>query len=267
MANNHSPDHAPVINPADLAAIIAKSHSGGFAATGPHRGATGIVADTKFLPADFESMARQSQPLAPQDTATPPTAPKPKTPAFADITPPPVKPARDFDAELAAAFEKGRAEGMAQGQEIGHTEAMAEAQAGAAQQLGAELVHARDAFLAAATALTGPQDELAARLCTQIEGAILRLASQRAGLATKDNPAAFLQRIERLADRVAQGLRMVTIGLHPDDLAQIHNHLEGRSVDLLEFAASDGLTHGDVTVTARGITLSDLLLIDQGSMA
>lgn len=257
-------DNAPVINPADLAAIIAKSQTSGFSPSGPLRGPTGIVPGANFMPSNFESLARQAEPSS---TEAPPQAPDPatkvKAPAFADIAPPPPKPARDFEAELASAFEKGRMSGLNEGKEIGRAEAQAQAQ----DQSGSELSLARDAFLAAAAAFSAPQDVLAASLGTGIEAAILRLASERAGMAIKENPVAFQRRIEALADRVAQGVRSVIVSLNPDDLAHIQSHLDGHKIDSIEFLPKAGMGHGDVLINARGICLSDLLHDPQDAIA
>lgn len=249
-------DSAPVINPADLAAIIARSQTAGFSPNGPLRGPTGIVPGTNFMPSNFEIIARQAPPAS---TEAPPPVPDPApmvNPApFADVAPAAPKPARDFDAELASAFEKGRMSGLNEGKDLGRAEAQAQAQ----RQAGAELIAARDAFLAAAAAFNGPQDGLAANLGTGIEAAILRLASERAGIAITENPAAFQKRIEAMADRVAQGVRAVTVFLHPDDLDHIESHLEGHKIDMIELLPKSGMGRGDVIITARGICLSDLL--------
>lgn len=249
-------ENAPVINPADLAAIIAKSHTGGFSPFVPQRTSAGIVAGNDFLPANYETLAKQvpsPQPESPQPAPT-------KTPALTVVEHPrpEPKPQRDFEAELAAAFEKGRASGLADGKAQGKAEAAAQMQ----ERSTAEMTRARDAFLAAAKALATPQDELANSLYLGIETAILRLASERAGMAISENPSAFLHRIEGLADRVSQGMRQVRVSLNPDDLARITAHLGDHPIDMLEFLPRQGLSHGDVIVTAQGISLSDLLMAE-----
>lgn len=256
MANDQPPVPNAVINPADLAAIIAKSHSAGFAAYVPQRPSAGIVAGKDFLPADYEKLATlPPAPARDETAANPAPTPKPAPLTLVETPRPEPKPARDFEAELAAAFEKGRASGLAEGRAQGQAEAEAQQQQGTM----AELAQARDTFLTAAAALSGPQDQLAASLSPGIEAAILRLAAERAGIAIAENPAAFARRVEKLADRVAQGVRQVRVSLNPDDLARITAHLEGHTMDLMEFQPKPGLRHGDVIVTAQGISLSDLL--------
>jgi len=251
-------ENAPAINPADLAAIIAKSHTGGFSPSVPQRPSAGIVAGNGFMPANFETIAKQSPP--PKSAAQEPEAAK--APVLTVVSPPrpEPKPERDFEAELAAAFEKGHASGLAEGKAQGQAEAAAQLQ----ERSMAEMMRARDTFLAAAKALAAPQDELANSLGAGIEAAILRLASERAGMAIAENPSAFLRRIESLADRVSQGVRQVRVSLNPDDLARINAHLGDQPIDMLEFLPRQGLSHGDVIVTAQGITLSDLLAADAG---
>lgn len=257
MASDQPSVPNAVINPADLAAIIAKSHSAGFAAYVPQRPSAGIVAGNDFLPADYEKLATLPPDPAQDETAANP-APTPKAAPLTLVETPRTepKPARDFEAELAAAFEKGRASGLAEGRAQGQAEAEALQQQGTM----AELAQARDTFLTAAAALSGPQDQLAASLSPGIEAAILRLAAERAGIAIAENPAAFARRVEKLADRVAQGVRQVRVNLNPDDLTRIMAHLEGHTMDLMEFQPKPGLRHGDVIVTAQGISLSDLLM-------
>lgn len=259
-------ENAPVINPADLAAIIAKSHTGGFSPSVPQRPSAGIVAGNGFMPANFETIAKQNPPpqtagqSAGQSAGQEPEVAKAPVLTVVSHPRPEPKPERDFAAELAAAFEKGRASGLADGKAQGQAEAAAQLQ----ERGTAEMTRARDAFVAAAKALAAPQDDLADSLCSGIEAAILRLASERAGMAIAENPSAFLRRIEGLADRVSQGLRQVRVSLNPDDLALINAHLGDHPIDMLEFSPRPGLSHGDVIVTAQGITLSDLLVADTG---
>ena len=73
-------------------------------------------------------------------------------------------------------------------------------------------------------------------------------------------PPAFAARVEALADRVAQGVRAVSLRLNPDDLAAITPHLAGFDVLGGAVLAPDPrLSRGDVEVRAEGIRLADLI--------
>ena len=63
-----------------------------------------------------------------------------------------------------------------------------------------------------------------------------------------------------MADRVAQGVRTVSVRLHPADLAAITPHLAGYEVTGAAALVADArLARGDVEVRAEGIRLADLL--------
>ena len=87
-----------------------------------------------------------------------------------------------------------------------------------------------------------------------------RLAAERAGQMIDALPTAFAARVEAMADRVAQGVRAVSVRLNPDDLAVITPHLAGLEVTgTAELIADARLSRGDVEVRAEGIRLADLL--------
>ncbi len=148
-------------------------------------------------------------------------------------------------------LEEGRAEGLASGLAQGREAALAEAEAG--------LVPARDAFVAALAGLTGGPD-LAQDVAGVIAEAVRRLAAERAGQMIDALPQAFAARVEAMADRVAQGVRAVSVRLNPDDLAVIAPHLAGCEVTAAAALVGDArLARGDVEVRAEGIRLADLL--------
>ena len=133
----------------------------------------------------------------------------------------------------------------------GRTQGLAEA--------AADVVAARDAFvtLAARLAVTGAEG--GADLSAALTSAVRSLAAQRAGQAIDTLPAPFLHRIEALADRVAQGLRAVTVALNPDDLAAITPFLAASDLNGATLAPDPRLARGDAVVRAEGIVLSDLI--------
>lgn len=259
---------APVITPAELAAIIRKAQSKGFAPTG--HGRPGIAADgDDFRPADFETMARSAAPALLKTDSTIPNAetadtgaapvaqPKavPTRKAFAEPEPETI---RDFDAELAAArdaaYQQGVSEGLAQGR--------AEAAADALTSEQSAMASARAAFLAATEALSKPSHAVQSSLAEVLSTSIRDLAAERAGMAIDAHPLPFLHRIERLADRVSQGIRQVAIALHPDDLAAIQTHLGEGETGWNGLKADPKLARGDVVVTGPGVRLADLIAAD-----
>lgn len=160
-------------------------------------------------------------------------------------------PARRLAEARSEGYAAGRADGLEEGLEAGRAEARAEAEAA--------LGPARAAFLAAAAALSGGAD-LAEDLAEVIAGAVRRLAAERAGQMIDALPAAFAARIEAMADRVAQGVRAVSIRLNPDDLAAITPHLDGFEVIAAASLQGDPrLARGDVDIRSDGIRLADLL--------
>lgn len=170
-----------------------------------------------------------------------------------EMVPAPVvdDPARRLAEARGEGYAAGRADGLEEGRIEGRAAALTEAEAG--------LVPARDAFVAALAGLTGGPD-LADEIAGVIAVAVRRLAAERAGQMIDALPAAFAARVEAMADRVAQGVRAVSVRLNPDDLAVITPHLAGLEVTgSAELVADARLARGDVEVRAEGIRLADLL--------
>ncbi len=170
-----------------------------------------------------------------------------------EMAPAPVveDPARRLAEARGEGYAAGRADGLEEGRIEGRAAALTEAEAG--------LVPARDAFVAALAGLTGGPD-LADEIAGVMAAAVRRLAAERAGQMIDALPAAFAARVEAMADRVAQGVRAVSVRLNPDDLAVITPHLAGLEVaGAAELVADARLARGDVEVRAEGIRLADLL--------
>lgn len=160
-------------------------------------------------------------------------------------------PARRLAEARGEGYAAGRADGLEEGRIEGRAAALAEAEAG--------LVPARNAFVAALAGLTGGPD-LAEEIAGVMAAAVRRLAAERAGQMIDALPTAFAARVEAMADRVAQGVRAVSVRLNPDDLAVITPHLAGLEVaGTAELVADARLSRGDVEVRAEGIRLADLL--------
>lgn len=160
---------------------------------------------------------------------------------------------------LAEARAEGYAQGRADGAEAGHAAGHAEGLAAGRAETEAAIAPARTAFLAAVARLE-EGTELADGLADLLGTAVRKLAAERAGQMIEALPEAFAARVEAMADRVAQGVRAVSVRLNPDDLEAIRPHLAGCEVlDGAMLAADARLARGDVEVRAEGIRLADLL--------
>lgn len=148
----------------------------------------------------------------------------------------------EAEAEAARAIEAARAEGHAQG----HAEAM--------ERAAAELAEARATLLAAAEAVTRGGDDAAPRLFASLEAAILRLASDRAGMAIDANPDPFRHRIAALVARVEAAGTATEIHLNPADLAAL-----GDATLPPGLRADATLARGDAVVRAGDVRLDDIL--------
>ncbi len=226
------------MGPAEVMALIRANAGKGFAGT-PRGGAEG-----GFRAVPLERVARLDLPAADMAEAeaeavveAEPAAPAPPEPTVEE---------RLAEAR-AAGFAAGHAAGMAEGRKAG----VAEAEAG--------VIAARDAFvaLAARLAVTGLEGQEA--LTKALGAAVRQMAQARAGQAIDALPAPFLARIEALADRVAQGVRAVTVALHPDDHSAVAPYLAGSDLAGATVLPDARLMRGDVVVRAEGIVLSDLI--------
>lgn len=147
------------------------------------------------------------------------------------------------------ALERVRAEAHA----AGRAEAEAEARAG--------LTAATAILEAAAQALLHPAADVLASLRAEVIEAVLRIASERAGLEIDSMPSAFVERIEALADRIRSQATQPVLRLHPDDLAAIDGLIQ--SSDMLasmRILPSEELSRGDVDLAVDGLRLSDRIL-------
>ena len=200
-----------------------------------------------------EPPSRAASPAKPGASAASVTG-SPETEIFQPAPPPP-----EIDLALirAEAHAAGRAEaeaGLSAARAAAHAEGFAQGRAEAMAEIGAEGNAARDSFLAATAALTAASDAATATVFAAVEAAILRLASDRAGLAIDDNPAPFRARIETLAARIAGAGATAEIRLNPEDLAALAGT---GSAD--RFTADATLARGDVVVRAGDVVIEDIL--------
>lgn len=231
-----------VIDPAKLAARLRAGQNRSFTGRAPL-----TVGEAAFKALRLDQVERVS--LTPVEVVeadwTEEAAPVETPPAPA--APPPPDPAK----LLAEAQAQGHAAGLTEGHARGVTE-------GRAQAL-AELDAARAAFVAAAQGLGTAAPDLSDQIAALMASAVRDLAAQRAGQAIDALPKPFIARITKLADRVAQGMRTVTLRLNPDDLTAIAPHLAGTDLDGATLTPDPALKRGDIEVRADGIRLADVL--------
>lgn len=232
------------MGPAEVMAMIRASNAKGFAVK-----ASPVPEDAVFRRAKLEEVKR----VDPEGVLIMPEPEVVEAEVLAPVEP--VVEVIDPAKRLAEARADGYAAGHADGAQEGFARGLAEGRAAAE----AEIAPARGAFLAAAARLAvagDPADDIAAVLAE----AVRKLAAERAGQMIDALPAAFAARVEVLADRVAQGVRAVSLRLNPDDLAAITPHLAGYDVLGGAVLAADArLARGDVEVRAEGIRLADLI--------
>ncbi len=121
-----------------------------------------------------------------------------------------------------------------------------------------ELETARDVFIAAHRALVCAPEQIEA-FSTQVEQAVMRLASERAGLAIDSTPAPFLRRIEQLATTISEATSDMSVMLNPADLNAIAPHLQDSQCSAFRFQADPGLQRGDARLAQPTVLLSDIL--------
>jgi flagellar assembly protein FliH len=231
-----------VIDPAKLAARLRAGQNRAFTSRAPL-----TVGEAAFKALRLDQVERVS--LAPVKVVEaewveePTVAAAPPEP----VAPPPPDPA----ILLAEAQARGHAAGLTEGHAKGVAEGRAQAQA--------ELDAAKAAFIAAAKGLSHSGPDLSDQIAALMASAVRDLAAQRAGQAIDALPRPFIARIAKLADRVAQGIRTVTLRLNPNDLTAIASHLAGTDLDGATLTPDPTLNRGDVEVRADGIRLADVL--------
>lgn len=140
-------------------------------------------------------------------------------------------------------------------------EAFAAGRAEAEGEAQGRLAQATQMLEAAAYALLHPAPDALSVLRADITDAVLRLASERAGLEIDTLPSAFVERIEALADRVHGRAVQPVLRLHPDDLAVIEPLIQGSdTLAAMRILASEDLSRGDVDLTVDGLRMSDRIL-------
>lgn len=140
-------------------------------------------------------------------------------------------------------------------------EAFAAGRAEAEAEAEARLSKAIATLSAAAHAFQHPPTEMIASLRTEITEAVLKLASDRAGLEIDTIPDAFVERIETLADRIHGQATQAVLRLNPEDHQAIAALIAGSdSLASMRVVTSAELSRGDVDLVVDGLRLSDRIL-------
>ena len=198
------------------------------------------VADADMAPLDDGSLSpadtASAAPVAEPDMA----APEPEEPVIPSI---PLS-------EHQEALEKAETRAF----DAGRTAALQEAQEAQANAIAL--------LERAARALLSPDPEATADLNAVLEAAVLTLASERAGLQIDQPPAAFLARIEKMAERIGSTAKRPILRLHPDDATAIEPLLTHSDVlSDIKLMPHEGLTRGDIDLRFDGIRLADCLTL------
>ncbi|WP_213685034.1 FliH/SctL family protein [Roseicyclus sp.] len=140
-------------------------------------------------------------------------------------------------------------------------EAFAAGRAEAEAEAEARLSTAVETLAAAAHAFQHPTAEMMASLRAEITEAVLKLASDRAGLEIDTIPDAFVERIETLADRIHGQATQAVLRLNPEDHEAIAALIAGSdSLASMRVVTSAELSRGDVDLVVDGLRISDRIL-------
>ena len=162
-------------------------------------------------------------------------------------------------------FEAGRAEGLEEGRRAGFDEGQAkgmeEGRAAGRAEASAQLERTVQAFESATARLSELSAVDSDALAASINEAILRLASERAGLAIAEQPDSFADRIEALLATIRTVSGQSSIRLNPADLASIQPLADTREkLRHCNFVADDSLAHGDLSVMVGTIGIDDIIV-------
>lgn len=165
----------------------------------------------------------------------------------------------DLEAIRQNAFEEGRAAALTE-LEASRAESFEEGREAGKAEAEAELSDARAAFLTASSMLVRMDSDVLVQLDQAMSEAVMRLASERAGMAIKDAPKGFAARIENAAARLARGIEAIDIHLNPNDLKAIQKALEGHTtLEAARLRPDENLAHGDLRIQAGDIGMDDIL--------
>ena len=149
------------------------------------------------------------------------------------------------------AFERGKAEGVAEGRQA----AIAENKAAAEVAAKAELAEKVSVFGQTLASLLKPQAMQAEALTKSIHAAILKLASERAGKEIDDVPDVFANRIDALVSAIGKKINKGQVQLNADDYSVMTAYFADTKYN---FVVNSDLMRGDVVLQFDGIELADI---------
>ena len=120
-----------------------------------------------------------------------------------------------------------------------------------------EIISRLEAVIAAAAGIEAVD---VSALAPAIEQAVLRLASERAGLAIQENPQGLVQRIEQLIEKVKSSASAICVTLNPEDLKAVEAWRSAQNAyPNWVWRADTQLVSGDIKLKLDGISVSDVL--------
>ena len=159
--------------------------------------------------------------------------------------------AKDTFETVNEAFERGKTEGISEGR----LAAIAETKETAMADAKAELSDIVDTFHKVLDSLARPKAMQVEALSSSINTAILKLASERAGIQIDELPEAFSDRINALVTGIAQELAEGKVQLNEDDYATMKPYLTNLGFQVV---ADTNLMRGDVTIEFDGVEVHDV---------
>ena len=164
------------------------------------------------------------------------------------------------DAQLRAeAEEEGYKKGFESGLEAARSAEPTEEEkaiAAAREAERTEMISSLEAVIAAAA---GTEAVDVSALAPAIEEAVLRLASERAGLAIQENPQGIVQRIEQLIEKVKSSASAICVTLNPKDLKAVEAWQSAQNAyPNWVWRADKQLVSGDIKLKLDGISVSDV---------
>jgi len=148
--------------------------------------------------------------------------------------------------------------GYADGEEAGRVAALAQMKAETETAVRAELHEKLQAFDSALTALLSYDKDQIDAFSNEIQRLVLRLATQRAGIAIADLPKKFIEKIDALAEQVGRRLADAEIHLNAADIEQIRPMMDEHGGSY-RFVPDPAMAHGDVKLVFGGVEVEDRL--------
>ena len=164
------------------------------------------------------------------------------------------------DAQLRAeAEEEGYKKGFESGLEAARSAEPTEEEKAIAAAREAERTEIISRLEAVIVAAAGTEAVDVSALAPAIEEAVLRLASERAGLAIQENPQGLVQRIEQLIEKVKSSASAICVTLNPKDLKAVEAWRSAQNAyPNWVWRADKQLVSGDIKLKLDGISVSDV---------